>query len=409
MELGAVDNFGYKCGFSQKRGKIDWARQRSRTSSALERFGFPIDVDIPVGSLSPVARTIIAIAAAIQQWDENGGLLVLDEPTAAFSGHEVKILFDIIREAQRGGASILYVSHRIDEIFSLADRITALRTGEVVGTYPIANLTQRELATFMTGAEVSTDVRMSVTGSIDGPPVLKARNLQGKFLRGVALEVRPGEVVGIAGLLGSGREELPYVLSGSGTDATGDILLGSDGEWKKIKPNGHRLPLVPADRVREGIIGKMTIAENLTLASHRVVSRFGVFRKKLEQRRTLQSLEQVGVVPRDPAIAMETLSGGNQQKVVMMRWIMAAVPILLLSEPTAGVDISARMELYKILIDQAISGVAIVVGSSDTDDLTHLCTRVLVMRNGVISRELSYEEITEENLIHGMEGTDDAA
>ncbi len=406
LELDAIDNFGLKCGYAlTPRGTIDWREQARRTQRALGRFGLEIDIRQPLSQAAPVVRTVLAIAAAVEGWDEAGGLLVLDEPTAALPHAEVEVLFQIIAEVVRAGASILYVSHRLDEIFTIADTVSVLRAGELVETRPVEGLTGDGIAALMAGAEVDTDVRPKpFVRRPDSVPALEATDLAGEYLRGVDLTVQPGEIVGVAGLLGSGREELPYVLAGArAASATGRIRAGG-GPWRAIERGGFQHALVPADRLAEGIIGELPVQDNVALPSLRALGRRGVMVGDAEARMARDVVRRVGLVPADPSRLMSTLSGGNQQKVVVGRWLTEERPVLILSEPTAGVDIAARMALFRLLIDAAESGLGLVVASSDVHDLIHLCTRVIVLREGVIARELEQDEITEPTLLRVMEG-----
>ncbi|MFA4926943.1 MAG: sugar ABC transporter ATP-binding protein [Patulibacter sp.] len=405
LELDAVDNFGLKCGYATRRGSIDWREQARRTQRALSRFGIGIDIHQPLSQAAPVERTVLAIAAAIEGWDEAGGLLVLDEPTAALPHAEVEVLFQIIGEVVAAGASILYVSHRLDEIFTIADTVSVLRAGRLVETRPVEGLTGDGIAALMAGADVDTDVRpQPFVRRPDSVPAIEAVDLRGRYLRGVDLTVHPGEIVGVAGLLGSGREELPYVLAGARADsATGRIRAGGE-PWRTIERGGFQHALVPADRLAEGIIGELPVQDNVALPALRTLGRHGLMVGDAESRMAVDVIERVGLVPADPSRLMSTLSGGNQQKVVVGRWLTEERPVLILSEPTAGVDIAARMALFRLLIEAAEEGLGMVVASSDVHDLIHLCTRVIVLREGVVTRELEQDEVTESTLLRVMEG-----
>jgi ribose transport system ATP-binding protein len=410
LELSAVDNFGLECGYATNgAGRIRWREQVRRTRRALKRFDVGFDIHKPMSDAAPVDRTLVAIAAAIEGWDGAGGLLVLDEPTAALPPGEVGVLFDIIAEVRRAGASVLYVSHRLDEIFEIGDRVTVLRQGEVVATRAVTDLTPHDVAALMVGSEVETAVRPSPRDADDSAPVLEAKDLRGRFLRGVDFTLRPGEILGIAGLLGSGREELPYIVAGAAEDATAGGRIRDGGEaarWHDVARTRRRLALVPADRVGAGMFGELTVQENLAMPSLDALSRHGYVPGSRERALGLEWSDRVGVHPRDPKRIMSTLSGGNQQKVVVGRWLAQRPSVLVLCEPTAGVDIAARMALYRLLINEARAGLGIVLSSSDTDDLLHLCTRVLVLRDGLVARELQFDDISESTLHHAMEGTD---
>ncbi len=216
LELSAVDNFGLKCGFSTRHGFVSWREQARRTREAIARFDLSIDIHAPLSQATPVERTIIAIASAIQDWDEDGGLLVLDEPTAALPPVEVTELFAILDEVKTAGATIVYVSHRLDEVFQICSDVSVLRSGRLVASREVDGLQPEDIAALMVGSDVDTDIRPQQPVAKTGTRrALRAENLHGRYLRGVDLEVDRGEILGVAGLLGSGREELPYVVAGA--------------------------------------------------------------------------------------------------------------------------------------------------------------------------------------------------
>src|SRR5215216_3689402 len=269
LELGVMDNLALRGAYVRGRlGRIRWAEQERVTRELLARFGVEIDLYRPLAEATPVERVVVAIVGAIQGWEGGHGVLVLDEPTAVLPPHEVEQLFELIGEVRRSGASVLYVSHRLDEIFRLADRVTVLRGGRKIATEDVADLTPRDLATLMVGEDVDPDFRADIAPSPDAPVALETKELRSRYLRGVSFSLRKGEVLGIAGLPGSGSEELPYALAGAlGHEAGGAIKLHSHGDdW--IELGGKDLlgiPLVPADRAREGVIAEMGVGDNLTL------------------------------------------------------------------------------------------------------------------------------------------------
>jgi len=411
LELSAVDNFGLERGYvTSPAGRIRWREQIRRTRRALDRFDVNFDIHKPLAAAAPVERTLVAIAAAVEGWDGERGLLVLDEPTAALPASEVAALFDVIAEVRRAGASVLYVSHRLDEVFEISDRVTVLRQGEVVATRAVADLTPRTIALLMVGTEVETDVRPSPPSERRGAPVLEARDVCGRYLRGVDVTVHPGEIVGLAGLIGSGHDELAQIVAGAADHrtVTGSIRAGdASGEWVDVAASEHRASFVPADRVRDGMFAEMTVQENLAIPSVDDLSYAGFIPPRAERQLAAEWIDRLTVDPPDPTRAMGTLSGGNQQKVVVGRWLARHPALLVLCEPTAGVDIGARMGLYRLLIEEAQAGLGLVVSSSDTQDLLHLCTRVLVLRDGEVVRTLESQDITEHNLHHAMEGTEE--
>ena len=303
---------------------------------------------------------MVAIVAALQGWDGGRGVLVLDEPTAVLPPHEVAQLFELIGEVRSAGASVLYVSHRIDEIFQLADRVTVLRGGRVVATRAVADLTPRELASLMVGEDVDPDFRADVPAASGAPALLEARDLYTRYLNGVSFTLHRGEVLGVAGLAGSGSEQLPYVLAGAlGREASGQLRLPDrGGPWADIGPNGLTgLALVPADRAREGVIAEFGVAENLTLP---ILDRLrtGVMHSRSRETALVHDwvhrlqIRTAGQDARSPG------SAGNQQKVVMAGALALERSVLLLCEPTTGVDIATRIALYELIAQQANEGSA---------------------------------------------------
>ncbi|MFE8958413.1 sugar ABC transporter ATP-binding protein [Streptomyces iakyrus] len=412
-ELSAIDNLALSHGFARTAfGNIRWPEMERRTTALVERFGLGIDVRRPVGSATPVQRTVVAIAAALQGWEGRRGVLVLDEPTAVLPPGEVARLFDIVREVRDAGAGVLYVSHRMDEIFALADRVTVIRGGRRIATRPVAELSPRSLAELMAGEEMETDHRPALSPG-SAHPVLEVRDLWAGPLRGVGFDLARGERLGVTGLVGSGHEVVPYAVCGAHAgQVRGRVRLPERSErWTEARDAGRLgLPLVPADRAGEGVIGAFSVGENLTLPLlDRLRARSGRLRRRRESALAEDWIGQVGVrtAGRRPAGALiTTLSGGNQQKVVMARCLAQRPPVLTLCEPTAGVDIATRLQLYDLIERQADEGMGVIVSSSDTQDLLALCTRVLVVRDGRIAREISGRNITEPALVHAMEGTE---
>ncbi|MEU2268282.1 sugar ABC transporter ATP-binding protein [Streptomyces olindensis] len=410
-ELSATDNLALSHGFSRTAfGTIHWPETERRTSTLVERFGLGVDVRRPLSLASPVQRAVVAIAAALQGWEGRRGVLVLDEPTAVLPPGEVARLFHIVREVRDSGASVLYVSHRMDEIFALADRVTVLRGGRRITTRPVAELTPRSLAELMAGHDVETGPRGCPPPSrAAGEAALEVRDLCAGPLRGVGFTLARGERLGVTGLVGSGHEAVPYAVCGawSGPVSGRARVPARSPRWVDLRDaRALGIPLVPADRAREGVVGAFSVAENLTLPLlDRLRARLGRLRRGREAVLVEQWVRRVEVRASGPGARITTLSGGNQQKVVMARCLAQRPDVLALCEPTAGVDIATRRQLYELILRQAADGMGVLVSSSDTQDLLALCSRVLVVRDGRVVRELHGRDITEPALVHAMEGT----
>ncbi|WP_405864869.1 sugar ABC transporter ATP-binding protein [Streptomyces sp. NBC_00005] len=411
-ELSAMDNLALSRGFARSRfGNIRWGEQERRTGELVHRFGLDIDVRRPLVDATPVQRTVVAIAAALQGWDGDQGLLVLDEPTAVLPPSEVAKLLDIVRELRRGGASVLYVSHRLDEIFQIADRVTVIRGGRRIATRPVHGLTPQSLASLMAGEDTGPCGRPQVSAgtSSSAEPALEARQLTAGPLRDLDFTLARGELLGVTGLAGSGHDVLPYVVTGAWTgEAHGRLRCPARSqEWSDASRAARLgIPLVPADRPAQGVIGEFSVAENLTLPLLSRLRTRRVLRGRHEAALVDNWVERVGIRTAGRDAPITTLSGGNQQKVVMARCLALEPDVLVLCEPTAGVDIATRLQLYDLIRAQADQGLGVIVSSSDVGDLLALCTRVLVLREGRVVREIDGAAITEPSLVHAMEGTE---
>ena len=410
-ELNAVDNVALTSGYLRgKFGTVDQGRQAKRTTELLERFDIEIDVSAPLSEADPVQRTGVAIARALWDWEEGESrVLVLDEPTAALPSREVSQLFDLINRVRDAGHAVVYVSHRMDEIQQIADRVIVLRAGEVVADTPVTNAKAVDLARLITDNEQHTVAAGRDARSAAGEPVLSVRGLSGHHTHDVDITLHAGEIVGVAGLQGSGREEIAYLLGGAhSSKASGGWQIAGQTIAPPTSASAHRagIALVPGERLREGLIANFTVSENLTLARLERISKPGRLASKRTEtefaRRWMRALEIAEHVADDPIL---TLSGGNQQKVLLARWLCTEPRVLLLTEPTAGVDIGARRALYELLKEQAAAGLAILVCSSDVEDLVELCDRVLVMREGVIASTAEGTQINAPHLLTQMESS----
>jgi ribose transport system ATP-binding protein len=300
----------------------------------------------------------------------------------------------------------LYVSHRLDEVFRVADRVTVLRGGKVVATRPTQGLNPQRLAELMVGSDVDAGYRADIAVSDSRPVLLRARGIQGRFLEGVDVDLREGEVLGVAGLPGSGRSELPYAIVGASKDVSGSIELAGQAPIPVRKAQTLDIPIVPADRAREAALAEFSVAENISISIVGRVARWGFVRRRAERRIVDRWMSAIQIKAGSERQPITTLSGGNQQKVMMARCLARDPRVLVLCEPTAGVDVGTRQAIYEFIAERARAGLSLLVSSSDTGDLLAICTRVLVMCNGRVVRELVGEEITEQALLHAMEETE---
>ena len=384
----------------------DSGAERARARELVGRFGAVFDVTVPVATLSAAQRAIVAIARALDSWQHTRNVLVLDEPTEALHASEVETLFSAVRRLAADGAGIIFISHRLDEVLTLADRVVVLRNGKVVADEPRAGLDHDRLVELLTGASPGTAQRRPAAGRTD--LALRVRGLRGRTIQDLDLDLHRGEVVGVAGLLGSGREEVPAMLFGA-APSDAEVFEVADQEHVKRTPAGSiraGLAFVAGDRGRFGAVRALNARENITLPDMRHLrSRFGAISLRRERAEARRLVDDFDVVPARPEQTFSAFSGGNQQKLVMAKWLRNRPTVLLLEEPTQGVDIGAKVGIYEAVEAAAEAGTAVLVCSSDDKELLRLCDRVLVLREGRLAAELSGPELTEHRLVleaHGI-------
>ena len=386
--LDSVDNLFLDTPFPLGAAhRIDWPAARKITQELLASLGFDFDVNLPVKSLSPTQRTALAVARAIRPGTAPTRVVVLDEPTAALPAHDVETLFGVIRALQRQSLGVLYISHHLEEVFGLGGRVTVLRDGRKVTTSAVEELNEASLIELMVGHQAqpvgSAGVRAEISSA---EPALAVRSLAARSIRGMDFEIRPGEVLGVAGVDGSGREDLAMAIFG-GIPRSGDVTIAG----KRLSPSRpdlavrHGVGLVPADRSEHASLGDMSVASNLIVA--RLRTRWHGLRldHRGETAEANDWIAKLHIRPTTPDVPIESLSGGNQQKVVFARWLRTSPKVLILDEPTKGVDVTAVAAIWGLVLEAAASGAAVLVCSSDTDELVAHCHRVLVMRRGRVA------------------------
>lgn len=400
LPLDTVDNLALGFGYATDAvGRIRWRRQVAAARDLLDRLGHNLDVRAPLSTLAPVERTAVAIARAVQGINDGNSLLVLDEPTATMPRPEVERLFRIVRVLRDRGHSVLYVSHHLDEVFELADRVTVFRDGERVATRDVATLARPELIELMLGDVYDEPATEPIPEVHD--LVLSARGISAKALRDVSLDVHAGEIVGVAGITGSGRDELCDAIFG-GRTRTGEIAVNGR-VIEAMRPDrmvAARVGLVPAKRRDEAVIEAFNVRENFTLPD---VSRFWRrlrLRHSDERRESRSLIEKLSVKASGTEAGIDALSGGNQQKVIVGRWLRLRPALLLLDEPTQGVDIRAKSDIHHLVETAAADGAAVLVCSSDEGELERLCHRVLILRDGHVTAELARPNATARIIAH---------
>lgn len=376
--------------------------ERERARDLVGRFGTGFDVDAPVRDLTPAQRAVVAISRALDGWTHPANIIVLDESTESLHRTEVEVLFEAVRRLAAGGAGVLFVSHRLDEVLGLADRVVVLRDGRKVADEPVAGIDHRRLVELITGA-ASGPARERASGALRGSgPVLEVGGLRGATVERLVLELHPGEIVGVAGVLGSGREAVPALLYGA-EDADADRFLVDGRPYHRRNPGSslrRRIAFVPGDRARLGSIRELTARENLTLPQMRSVTGWlGAISRRRERAEAVRLLRDHDVRPPRSEQRFGLFSGGNQQKIVLARALRDDPRILLLDEPTQGVDIGAKVSIYESIEAAAAAGAAVLVSSSDAKELLRLCHRVVVMRHGRAAALLAGPDLNEPRLV----------
>ena len=374
-------------------GRVDWRRESTAASDALERLGFTHPLATRVDDLTPADRARVAVARALQDHHPGRGLLVFDESTRALPLDALEDFYGTVRRLLDDGTSVLLIGHRLGEILEYCDRVTVLRDGElVVGGLPTAGRSEGDLARRMLGRTL-TDLTFSARRPAPAPSV-EVRGLAGSSLaRPLDLDLRPGEIVGLTGLPGSGFEAVPYLLAGAepataGTLATdGDTVTLRSASVAKMLRRG--VVLVPENRVRDGLDLEHDMLTNVTLPWLGRHGRPWASGRRWRLAQTRAVIEDLGVVPADPRHAVSRLSGGNQQKVLLGKWLAGAPRLLLVHEPTQAVDVKARQDLLSALHRVAEAGTAVLVASTEVADLSLLCDRVLVFRDGDLDQTLT--------------------
>ncbi len=410
-ELSAAENVGLASGYSTAAaGRIAWSEQRRLTRQLLSRIGVEFDVDRPVAELRAVERSALAIARALDDTHGEISLLVLDEPSAALPPAECEALFRVVREVVAKGVSVLYVSHRLDEILSLAGRVTVLRDGTYQGTFPTATMDRGRLAELIVGSQVEESAAAPKAASA-GTPVLSVRGLRCDPLAGVDFDVAPGEVLGIAGLSGSGREVLAAAVCGAVPARMEMTLEGEEwaGEMDPRQAERLGLALVLPNRHPDAAIDNFTIGENMTLGRLPEFAAGGRLRKRREREAVMEWIRRLDVRPADPDKLYGLLSGGNQQKVLLAKWFGIEPRVVFMDDPTSGVDIGARHAIYEVIRDYAETGAGFVVCSSDIEDFVGVCDRVIALVEGRVAEELQGEAVRESEVLRAISGSAVAA
>jgi ABC-type sugar transport system ATPase subunit len=387
-------------------GLLDTARMEAESRALLERLNLPIPPDRPVKWLRVGEQQLVEVAKALSL---DARLLILDEPTSALSQAEIERLFAVIAALKAHGVTMIYISHKFDEIFRIADRVTVLRDGECIGTLPIAAADQASLIRMMVGRSLSDlyPKEIAPVGDIalrvEGLGLLPDGRRGGRTLHDISFDVRAGEIVGIAGLMGAGRTELLEAIYGVYPERRMRGRMEIGGQPRRIasprQAIRYGLAFVTEDRKTQSLILKLPVAHNLTLAALGRFLRLNLIRQRQENDAVQRSIEQLRIKTPSASIEVDKLSGGNQQKVALAKCLLTRPQVLLLDEPTRGIDIGAKAEIYGLISQLAQNGAAIVIASSELPELLAMCDRILVLCEGRLTAELTRAEATQERII----------
>lgn len=387
-----------------KGGKLDFRRMKALVDEKLELIDSDFTSDRQISTLSVGQREQVAIVTALLQ---NPKLLILDEPTASLSTREIEKLFEVIGRLKKEGVTVIYISHHLDEIFRITDTITVLRDSKVQGTFPTESVSHKDIVSLMIGKELKDfypkeNVQMEET-------ILEVENLKsGKLVNGVSFQLRKGEILGLAGLVGAGRTETMLAMYGVEKIEDGQIKI----EGKPFVPRNPLsacnagIAFIPEDRRNEGIVAQMDIGENLSLTATKMLAKHGIIDKRKEKSRFENIRETLNIICAGKNQLVGELSGGNQQKVIIGRWMTGAYKIFIFDQPTTGVDIGAKTEIYKQMVALAKKGCGIIFISSENEELLGICDRIAVMSKGRIVKEFSSDDVTEHDILYWAAGGD---
>jgi ribose transport system ATP-binding protein len=399
-ELSIAENifFGREI---MKSGLVDYQSMYSRTEKILEELGVCIEPKVLVKDLTVGFQQIVEIAKALSQ---DVRVLIMDEPSAPLTNNELEYLFAIVRKLKKQNVTIIYISHRLEEVFELADRVSIIRDGKYISTMEIQDTTRNQLIHLMVGRELGSDFPEKQKSI--GEPILEVMDLNTEILKNITFKVKKGEILGLAGLVGAGRSETARAIFGADPIQSGILKL--NGNEITVKSPGHAISqgigLIPEDRKQHGILSMLSIRENISFSC---LSDFvkGFFINSKKERNEAEKMKQMLQI-KTPSleVPVSSLSGGNQQKVVLSKSLMANSDILFFDEPTRGIDVGAKQEIYKLMNDLASQGKAIVMISSEMPELIGMSDRILVLCEGEIVKELQPEEFTQEIILEYASG-----
>ena len=400
--LTVMENLALNTELAAKRKIVSKKRMRHIAEEAIAKIDFKVDLDALVGTLSVAEKQMVAISRALMF---NAKLIIMDEPTTALTKKEVKALFSIVKKLKAEGIAILFVGHKLDEVFEIAERFTIFRSGELIATGNIADLDDAKFTYYMTGREFSNETFKA--DKVTEQPILEVRNLtlDGHY-QDISFGLKGGEILGITGLLDSGRTELALGLFGIRPATSGKILR--NGQEVQIKTPqdaiAQKIGFVPEDRLSEGLFLTQSIADNIIISEiDKMKTKAGLFDYKVRQETVDKWVKELAIATPDPNNNANTLSGGNQQRIVLAKWLACNPDVLILNGPTVGVDIGSKHDIHAILQKLAReSGMGVIIISDDLPEVLQNCSRVLVLKDGKIVHEASTAGLTEKEILDHM-------
>lgn len=379
------------------KGKlVDWKGMRARAQEIVDDLGMDIDVNAQVAELTVAKKQIVEIMHAI---NNDSRVLIMDEPSAVLTDRELAVMFRIVKQLREKGITIIYISHRLDEVFELCDNVTVLRDGQHIGTLPTKELTRQDLIHMMVGREMGQEYPKE-KGNIGGT-ILEVKNLSAGILKDISFEVKAGEVFGISGLVGAGRTELARAILGIDKIEAGEVYV----RGKKVNYRTFAdaikdgLGLIPEDRKLQGLVQIMSVKKNTTLVNLKRVLKNGVISSSLEDRYSEEYAKKLHLAAPSMETEVQYLSGGNQQKIVIAKWLFQESEILFLDEPTRGIDVGAKAEIYRLINQMVQEGKTVIMISSEMPEILGMCDRIMIMHEGRKMGELSAEEATQEKIM----------
>lgn len=396
--LSVAENIAISLDIEKKKKTVNWKRMKKIASDAVSRLGVEIDVNEQLGNLSIAKQQLVAIARALVY---DARLIIMDEPTSSLSKFEISLLFTIMNKIKKDGISIIFISHKLDELFAISDRFTILRDGKYIGTFSDSELDDDRLISLMVGRNIEYVIYPKRKCK---ETILKVENLNKRgYFQDISFNLNKGEVLGITGLVGSGRTELAQALFGINIPDTGSIILNGQkinitSPEKAVK---YGIAYVPESRLTEGLILRRSAGDNIIITNmHKIIDKLGNFNIDRKKEIADRWIAELDVRPALPEMLAENLSGGNQQKIVLAKWLATKPSILIIDEPTNGIDIGAKTMIHKIIRNLAEEGISILLISSELQEVLAICDRILVMKRGRFSAELDGPDVSQADIMN---------